>query len=574
MAPTISTSEDALREKQVIEEAYAATLEPERLEEFERFWESYLDAGLQDGGETSSPTSLGTISLHISRAMEILERMRHTHVTESNAQKIVDNNYGFGFIVDRQGKIIARNSDALAVIPKANLISDLELDSHSLSEINTWLAGHSKSDSKRVLFINVYFGEGEIPTCLFMTPVDLKRSETPDPNSFFLITSVEFDIHPDAAKLIKSVFALSASEAEVAFYLASGKSPKDISEIRKSSILTVRTQIKHLIDKMDCKDIPDVVRKICNMSTRFSAVTSQIERTEKSFNTESYAKTGSLTLRDGRFMEYHEQGHPKGRPVIHIHSLMNGPKQSNANAQLAVLHNWRFISPSRAGYGNSDQNRDIGINQSLNSTAADVAELVNHLGLKDIIVIGSIYAQKFALNHPELVSNFVCVNKVPAWHIDELQYLQRRQRNMIKTSMYAPRLSKFPSRLAKVLVETGREMVFFKGLSNSCEIDMRALENPEYFQVLVAGMKHSFAQGVDSFTRDVQAHHTDYSEEAKRLQMPVTIIIGSENTMQTNFGLNRYLSAVPTAKVIKVKDAGLFLPITHFEKIIETLDNL
>ena len=575
MALIASTSEDILREKQVIEEAYAATLNPERLEEFEAFWESYLDAGLQNGDQKSPPASLATISLHISRAMEILERMRHTHVAESNAQKIVDSNYGFGFIVNRQGKIIARNSDALAIIPKADMLSDIELDLHGLSEINTYLSGRFKSDKKDVLFINVYLGAEEVSTCLFITPVDLKQSQTSEPDTFFLVTSVEFDLDPEAAKLIQNAFSLSASEAEIAFCLASGKSPKDISELRGSSILTVRTQIKHLIDKTDSKDIPDVVRKICNMSTRFSAVTSQIKRAENSFQTESYAKVGSLTLRDGRFMEYIEQGHPHGRPVIHIHSLMNGPKQSDAAAQLAVLRNWRFISPSRAGYGNSDRNLETGIHGNLNSTAADVAELVNHLGLKDVIVIGSIYAQKFAFKFPDLVRHFVCVNKVPTWHIDELQYLQRRQRNMIKTSMYTPMLSKFPARLAKILIDTGREMFFFRGLSSTnSKYDMKALDAPEQFQVLVDGMKHSVAQGVDAFTMDVQAHHTDWTEDAKQLQMPVTIVFGSETTMQTKFGLDRYLSAVPNAKVIEIEKAGLYLPITHFEKILDILDGL
>ena len=574
MAPKTSTPEDALREKQVIEEAYAATLDPERLEEFEAFWESYLDAGLQDGGSTSPPANLSTISLHISRAMEILERMRHAHVTETNAQKIVDSNYGFGFIVNRQGKIIARNSDALAVIPKAELMSDIGLDLHGLSEINAYLAGRSKSETKRVLFLNVYLGTDEVSTCLFITPVDLKQSQTSERDAFFFITSVEFDLDPEAAKLIQNAYALSASEAEIAFYLASGKSPKDIAERRGSSILTVRTQIKHLIDKMACKDIPDVVRKICNMSTRFSAVTSQIKRTENSFTQESFAKLGSLTLRDGRFMEYIEQGHPNGRPVIHIHSLMNGPKQSGAAAQLAVLRNWRFISPSRAGYGNSDQNRETGIHGNINSTATDVAELVNHLGLKDVIVIGSIYAQKFALNYPDLVRKFVCVNKVPAWHIDELQHLQRRQRNMIKTSMYTPMLSKFPARLAKILIDTGRERAFFKGLNSNNKYDMATLDNPEYFRVLTEGMKHSFAQGVDAFTRDVQAHHTDWTEDAKQLRVPVTIIFGRESTMQTKFGLERYLSAVPNARVIEIEKAGLYLPITHFEMILDALEDI
>lgn len=387
------------------------------------------------------------------------------------------------------------------------------------------------------------------------------------------MTSVEFDVHPDAITAIQKTYSLSKSEADIAFHLANGKSPKDIAEIRQSSILTVRTQIKYLIDKTNCSDITDLVRSICNMSARFSAATSQVKRSESSFARDNYAKIGSLTLRDGRFMQYAEQGHPQGRPVLHIHSLMNGPKQAGQAPQLAVLRNWRFISPSRPGYGNSDPHYHTTIKASVNSTADDMAEIVNHLGLKDVIVIGSIYAQKFALKYPNLVSHFVCVNKVPAWQMEELQHLQPRQRNIIKTSLYAPMLSKFPTRLAKILIDTGREMSFLKGLSGTSEIDMAVLENPDYVQDLTEGMKHSFQQGVEAFTVDVQGHHTDWIDDAKRLQVPVTVILGSDNTMQTDIGLKRYQDAVPNCKIVRVENAGLYMPITHFDKILDVLDS-
>ena len=563
-----------LHERQVIDKAYAATLDPERLEDFELFWEAYLDSGQQKNGMQSAPVNLSTVSQHIFRALEILERLRHTHVMEGNAQYIVNKQYGFGFIVNCQGKIIARNSDAIEKIQTAASISCIGLDSASLSEIKSWLATPYLGPKKPVCFKNVYFDDDKTPTCLFLTSVDLKMSSGPVPERFFLITSVQEDIHPEAKTAIQNMYSLNASEVDIAFHLANGHTPKDISLIRASSLATVRTQIKYIRDKMDCGDIPDIVRKFCNMSARYSAVTSQLIRSESSLIQKSFAKIGSLTLRDGRYMEYVEQGHPNGRPVLHMHSLMNGPKQSGRDARLAVTRNWRFISPSRAGYGNSDRNKETGITGSVNSTADDMAELIAHLGLNDVTVIGSIYAQNFAFKYPELVSNFVCVNKVPSWHISELAQLQRRQRNMIKTSLYAPQLSKFTARLAKILMDTGREDVFIKGLSKGNRIDMEILDQPDYFRIVADGMKHSFKQGIDAFTLDVQGHHTDWTENAKTLQAPVTIILGSDNAMQTDFGLNRYLSAVPNAKVYRIEGTGIYFPITHFHKILDILDTL
>ena len=571
MAPPPHSLGIEQREKRVIEEAYAATLDAERLQEFEYLWESYLDAGLQGNGPSIEPVDLSTVHVHIARALEILERMRHRHIEESRAQTIVDSNYGLGLIVNNRGQIVARNSDAVAVLKDATSLADMGLDENGLTKVLDWINGHKK-DETHVLFVNVYFHDATQPTCLFLTRVKLSTSE--EKEDLYLLTSVESQIHPGAISAIQNTFSLRSSEADIAFHLANGKSPKEISELRKSSIATVRTQIRHLIEKTHSRDVTDLIRSICNMSARFSSVKSQIERSTSLFSQHNLAKTGSITLRDGRFMEYKEQGHPHGRPVIHIHSLMNGPTQSREDAQHAVLRNWRFISPSRAGYGNSEFHFKTNIRDSVNSTADDMAEIVEHLGLKDVIVIGSIYAQKFALKYPNLVSHFVCVNKAPAWHIDELQSLQPRQRNMIKTSLYAPLLSKFPTRLAKILIDTGREKVFFRGLSGNSKTDLAVLENHRHVKILAEGMKHSFQQGVDAFTLDVQGHHTDWIDDAKNLQVPVTIILGEENSMQTDFGLNRYLTAVPSAKVIRIDNAGLFFPITHFDKILDVLESL
>lgn len=156
MTQTTSLLAKDLNEKQVIEQAYAATLDPERLKEFELFWESYLDAGLQGKGSPASSIDLSTVQIHISRALEILERMRHQHVTESKAQNIVDSNYGLGFIINLDGKIIARNSDARDALQNAMTISDMGLDEFGLSEIRGWLRGRNRDENKPVLFVNVF----------------------------------------------------------------------------------------------------------------------------------------------------------------------------------------------------------------------------------------------------------------------------------------------------------------------------------------------------------------------------------------------------------------------------------
>ena len=64
------------------------------------------------------------------------------------------------------------------------------------------------------------------------------------------------------ARHLQSAYGLSGAEAEIALQLADGKTVQDISDSRQSALGTVRTQVKHILSKMDAKRQADVVRTV------------------------------------------------------------------------------------------------------------------------------------------------------------------------------------------------------------------------------------------------------------------------------------------------------------------------
>ena len=67
---------------------------------------------------------------------------------------------------------------------------------------------------------------------------------------------------PDRALLLRQIYGLSPTEAEVAVLLADGLDPADIAETRATSLHTVRAQLRSVGDKMDCRRQIDIVRRI------------------------------------------------------------------------------------------------------------------------------------------------------------------------------------------------------------------------------------------------------------------------------------------------------------------------
>ncbi|MGZ2411750.1 DNA-binding CsgD family transcriptional regulator [Sphingomonas sp. F9_3S_D5_B_2] len=85
------------------------------------------------------------------------------------------------------------------------------------------------------------------------------------PHPAVLITILPQRIQPHRELVItrlKSVYGLSSAEADIAFRLANGQTPNEISHERQAALGTVRTQLKHILSKMDARRQADVVRMV------------------------------------------------------------------------------------------------------------------------------------------------------------------------------------------------------------------------------------------------------------------------------------------------------------------------
>jgi pimeloyl-ACP methyl ester carboxylesterase len=100
----------------------------------------------------------------------------------------------------------------------------------------------------------------------------------------------------------------------------------------------------------------------------------------------------TLTLRDGRMLEYASLGDPGGAPVLFFHGTPATGGQGVVVADAARAHGVRLIAPSRPGYGASSLN-----SPGLALTAADTLELADQLGLERFALMGGSGGGPFSL---------------------------------------------------------------------------------------------------------------------------------------------------------------------------------
>jgi pimeloyl-ACP methyl ester carboxylesterase len=113
---------------------------------------------------------------------------------------------------------------------------------------------------------------------------------------------------------------------------------------------------------------------------------------------------GRLTLRDGRILAYHEWGVPDGIPVLRLQGTPGSRFSRYPKPEVWERLGVRVIMADRPGYGASTRMPGRG----LASVADDLIELLDHLGIDRVPVIGGSgggpHVLALASRHPQRVS--------------------------------------------------------------------------------------------------------------------------------------------------------------------------
>ncbi|MGC4110804.1 MAG: alpha/beta hydrolase [Nocardioides sp.] len=100
----------------------------------------------------------------------------------------------------------------------------------------------------------------------------------------------------------------------------------------------------------------------------------------------------TITLADGRTLEYAEHGDPSGSPLFFFHGTPATGGQAACASDIARSRGVRLVAPTRPGYGDSTMGPP-----GLSRTASDTLELADELGLERFGVWGTSGGGPFAL---------------------------------------------------------------------------------------------------------------------------------------------------------------------------------
>lgn len=194
---------------------------------------------------------------------------------------------------------------------------------------------------------------------------------------------------PDA---YRRLLGLSPAESRLAAELQTGSTLKEAAASLGISINTARNQLHSVFEKIGVNRQSDLIRHLSDMMALGTLMDTSV-REGGAVGHAGQPAPEVMRLPCGRRLAYREFGNPAGHPVVilpsSLRSSLGWPPETTAAEDLGI----RLIIVERPGIGRSDPDPSM----TLESIAADIAALADHLGLSRFALSGRSSGTPFTL---------------------------------------------------------------------------------------------------------------------------------------------------------------------------------
>jgi pimeloyl-ACP methyl ester carboxylesterase len=264
----------------------------------------------------------------------------------------------------------------------------------------------------------------------------------------------------------------------------------------------------------------------------------------------------TITLADGRTLEYADLGDPAGSPLFFFHGTPGTGGQAACAADPALARGVRLVAPTRPGYGASTMGPP-----GLSRTASDTLELADRLGLERFGVWGTSGGGPFALAVAALAPErmtLVAVHAGPGRYAD------------VRPEVVGEEDARALDLVAEGRVDEGVAVMNVLGDAEFDDMrDVSAEEfsaalgtmtppgenwferHPEHRGEFEADFQRSIATS-DGFSRDNLSWLRDWDIDPSTISVPVRLVYGESDPMAA-FGHAEWLQArLPSSELVVV----------------------
>ncbi len=273
---------------------------------------------------------------------------------------------------------------------------------------------------------------------------------------------------------------------------------------------------------------------------------------------------GVVRVRDGVRIHYRRVG--SGRGMVLLHGF---PETGHMWRRVAPALADRFtvVAPDLRGYGDSDR---PATGYDKRSMAADIAEVIQTLGLGPVVLVGhdrgARVAHRFALDHPSLLTHLVLLDIAPTYDVFERMDQHGARARWHWLFHLVPDL---PEALT-----AGREEIYLRYLYGAWSFNPAAIEEEavqEYARCFrqPGAMRAAFEDYRAGATIDLEQ---DAADRHKKIGVPTLVLWGGAGRRpQAQDMLGVWRPRCERVEGFAVPECGHFIPEEQPAVLIETI---
>lgn len=272
---------------------------------------------------------------------------------------------------------------------------------------------------------------------------------------------------------------------------------------------------------------------------------------------------GTVRTRDGTRIHYRRLG--RGRPLVLLHGFpQTGHMWRKVMPPLA--EHYDVVAPDLRGYGDSDKPRG---GYDKRTMAADVADLIQALGLEPVVLVGhdrgARVAHRFALDHPARLTHLVLLDIAPTFDVFHAldPHLARRVWHW-----FFHLVPDLPEALL-----AGREEVYLRWCLTTWAEHPDAIEEEAVQEYLRCFRQPGALRGALEDYRaggTVDLEH-DAADRHVKVRVPTLVLWGGSRPPQAGDMLGVWAARCERVEGFAVPDCGHFLPEERPDVVVDAI---
>ncbi|GAA6177581.1 alpha/beta fold hydrolase [Sulfitobacter pacificus] len=565
---------------ELVESIYRIALEPHTYDSFMGRWDAFVQdrlSALDLLRSEAGTMETSEIATHFEIAERLLEQTRTVGEAQAPAPETkTASGPDPQFLIDSSGVVVWSNAAAARTfqLKRTTRFDDLGLPDRyhtALAQRVAALGTEAEHGDPPLIFQMPAVAASDGLVVGDMVHLQAQRLHEKLGSDLLLVGPLVAHWPPSMPGLLMKTYGLSQSECEICELLSRAHRPKDVASYRKSSIATVRTQIKSLLVKTGCGSQTELVR-LLHLLMRVA----ENHGPSRPAAPISQGKMTTILLDSGILMPVEVHGPANGKPVIFLHGMLDGASLTLQLRETLALRGFRFICPTRPWFGNAEP--DYGpMDTAPARIGTDLREMCEKLGIRNAIVLGhmagSVYAFASAAKAPDHIDAIVSVSGgVPIVSRSQFADMSHRQRIVAYTARYTPSLLPFVVRAGINQINSGGTERFMQSLYADAPIDMQVLADPEVSRIVLEGYKFATRQGHSAFEIDSYQVVRDWSHLVAGSDVPVKLIHGAHDPVVSAKSVRDFARHLGNRASLEIfEDAGQLLLHQFPERVLDAL---